>query len=93
MSGLPMFGTAFPPSDALRRSPWKALGRSLLRSTKALNEPAKKDVGALLAQAANPDYRSYLTNEDYLTRSQLAGVSRVWAWSRRICTGLSGTLW
>ena len=40
----------------------------------ALNEPAKKDVAALLAKAANPDYRSYSTNEDWLTRDQLAGV-------------------
>ena len=27
----------------------------------ALNEPAKKDVAALLAKATNPDYRSYST--------------------------------
>ena len=38
----------------------------------ALNEPAKKDVAALLAKATNPDYRSYSTNEDGLTRDQLA---------------------
>jgi predicted ester cyclase len=40
----------------------------------ALNEPARKDVKALLAKAANPDYRSYSTNEDWLTRDQLADV-------------------
>jgi predicted ester cyclase len=40
----------------------------------ALNEPTKKDVPALLAEAANPDYRSCSTNADCLTRDQLAGV-------------------
>jgi predicted ester cyclase len=40
----------------------------------ALNEPIKKDVPALLAKAANPDYRSCSTNEDCVTRDQLAGV-------------------
>jgi predicted ester cyclase len=33
-----------------------------------------KDVGALLAQACHPDYKSYSTNEEWLTRDQLAGV-------------------
>jgi predicted ester cyclase len=40
----------------------------------ALNEPTKKDVLALLAKAANPDYRSCSTNSDCLSRDQLAGV-------------------
>ena len=40
----------------------------------ALNRPAEKDVAALLAAAANPDYRSYSTNQEWLTRDQLAGV-------------------
>jgi predicted ester cyclase len=40
----------------------------------ALNEPIKKDVPALLAKAANPDYRSCSTNSDCLSRDQLAGV-------------------
>ena len=40
----------------------------------ALNEPAKKDVPALLAEAANPDYQSCSTNSDCLSRDQLAGV-------------------
>ena len=40
----------------------------------ALNEPGKKDVAALLAKAANPDYQSDHTNEDWLTRDQLAEV-------------------
>jgi predicted ester cyclase len=40
----------------------------------ALNEPATKDPAALLAQACHDDYRSYHTNEDFLTRAQLADV-------------------
>ena len=40
----------------------------------ALNEPTKKDVPALLAKAANPDYRSCSTKTDCLSRDQLAGV-------------------
>jgi predicted ester cyclase len=40
----------------------------------ALNQPAKKNVSALLAQATLPDYRSYHTNEEYLSRDQLADV-------------------
>jgi predicted ester cyclase len=40
----------------------------------ALNEPSRKDVHALLAAAANSDYRSYHTNEEGLSRDQLADV-------------------
>lgn len=40
----------------------------------ALNRPAEKDVSALLAEACNDDYRSYHTNQDFLTRDQLAEV-------------------
>jgi predicted ester cyclase len=40
----------------------------------ALNQPATKNVNELLAEAANPDYRSHSTNEDWLTREQLADV-------------------
>ena len=43
----------------------------------ALNQPARKDVAALLAKATNPDYKSYSTNEDWLTRDQLADVFRM----------------
>ena len=43
----------------------------------ALNQPARKDVAALLAEATNPDYKSYSTNEDWLTRDQLADVFRM----------------
>lgn len=38
----------------------------------ALNEPMKKDVPALLAQATNPDYRSCSTQTDCLNRDDLA---------------------
>ena len=40
----------------------------------ALNEPTKKDVPALLANATNPDYQSCSTNSDCLSRDQLAVV-------------------
>lgn len=40
----------------------------------ALNEPAKKNVPALLANATNPDYQSCSTNTDCLSRDQLAGI-------------------
>jgi predicted ester cyclase len=38
----------------------------------ALNEPLKKDIPVLLAQAANSDYRSCSTNQDCIGREQLA---------------------
>ena len=40
----------------------------------ALNRPGEKDVPALLAQACHDDYRSYHTNQEFLTRDQLADV-------------------
>ena len=80
-SGLPMFGSSFP---APPRQPAPAAGASPLTIEQArtivgplydaLNEPAKKDVKALLAKAAHADYKSYSTNEDSLTRDQLASV-------------------
>ena len=42
----------------------------------ALNEPLKKDVPALLAQATNPDYRSCSTEADCLDRTKLAEAFR-----------------
>ncbi len=76
-SGSPMFGTSFTKSD-------RQLATAPLTITEAreivwplydaLNQPGKKDVAALLAEAAHPDYRSYHTNEDFLTRDQLAGI-------------------
>lgn len=43
----------------------------------ALNEPARKDVAALLAQATNPDYRSCSTETDCLDRETLASQFKV----------------
>ncbi len=72
-----MFGPSFTKSD-------RQLATAPLTITEAreivwplydaLNQPGKKDVAALLAEAAHPDYRSYHTNEDFLTRDQLAGI-------------------
>src|SRR6266567_9553491 len=42
----------------------------------ALNRPGEKDESALLAQACHDDCQSYHTNQDYLTRDQLAEVFR-----------------
>ena len=80
-SGLPMFGTSFAKPDH-QRAPAAAASLLTVEEARrivaplydALNEPAKKDVAALLAQATNPDYKSYSTNEDWLTREQLAEV-------------------
>ena len=78
-SGLPMFGTAFAEPD--RKAPVAVAPLTLAEAGKivaplyeALNQPAKKDVPALLAKAAHPDYRSYHTNEEFLTREQLTAV-------------------
>ncbi|MFI9762530.1 ester cyclase [Streptomyces sp. NPDC051963] len=42
----------------------------------ALNKPSEKNVSELLAQACNDDYHSYHTNQEFLTRDQLADVFR-----------------
>jgi len=82
-SGLPMFGASFAfaepdhrPAPAAASSPLTAEdARTIVAPLyDALNEPGKKDVSALLAEVTNPDYRSYHTNEDWLTRDQLAEV-------------------
>jgi hypothetical protein len=39
-----------------------------------LNQPQKKDVRALLARACHEDYRSYSTNEEWLSCDALADV-------------------
>ena len=75
-SGMPMFGTSFPKSDG---HPAALLTKEQARAIvwplyDALNEPAKKDVSALLANAAHPDYRSYHTNEEFVTRDQLVEI-------------------
>ena len=81
ISGLPAIGTSFAPAD---RAPTPGMTANTLTVEEArkivaplyeaLNPAAKDDVSALLAQAALPDYRSFHTNEDYLSRDQLAGV-------------------
>jgi predicted SnoaL-like aldol condensation-catalyzing enzyme/predicted ester cyclase len=76
-SGLPMFGTSFPVStgEPVAAPITKEQARAIVWPLyDALNEPAKKDVPALLAKAAHPDYRSYNTNEEFLTRDQLADI-------------------
>ena len=73
-SGMPMFGTSFaqpraqPAAHSLTIDEARRITAPLYD---ALNQPATKDVAALLAKAASSDYRSYHTNEDYLTRDQL----------------------
>jgi len=81
VSGLPAIGNAFANPD---QAPTPRMSASALTVEdaraitaplyEALNQPGKKDVAALLVQAALPDYRSFHTNEEYLTRDQLTGV-------------------
>ena len=77
VSGRPMFGNSFPePLAGAPLTPDQA--RTIVAPLyDALNQPAKKDVVALLAQATNPDYQSYSTNEDWLNRNQLADVFKM----------------
>ena len=42
----------------------------------ALNQPQNKDVQALLAQACHAEYRSYSSNDEWLSREALAEVFR-----------------
>jgi predicted SnoaL-like aldol condensation-catalyzing enzyme/ketosteroid isomerase-like protein len=83
-SGLPMFGGSFaepiPMSTVTTAAPPLTLDQArqiVAPLYEALNQPAKKDVSALLAKAAHPDYRSYHTNDDWLTRDQLADVFKM----------------
>ena len=78
-SGRPMFGTSFAAPDQPTASPLTVeQARAIVAPLyDALNQPARKDVAALLAKACNPDYRSYHTNEDYLTRDQLTDVFKM----------------
>jgi len=75
-SGLPMFGDRFPASG--EESPPRLTVEAARRITaplyEALNEPQKKDVEALLAQACHPDYRSHSTNDEWLSRQQLGTI-------------------
>jgi predicted SnoaL-like aldol condensation-catalyzing enzyme/ketosteroid isomerase-like protein len=83
-SGLPMFGSSFAePSRQTASGPARsALSVEQARSIvaplyDALNQPAKKDVKALLGKATHPDYKSFHTNQDWLTRDQLADVFKM----------------
>ena len=79
-SRMPMFGTSFPKSDHQPAAAPLTIteARNIVAPLyDALNQPGKKDVAALLANACNPDYRSYSTNEDWLTRDQLAEVFKM----------------
>lgn len=71
-SGLPMFGDRFPtapPELTVERA------RTIVAPLyEALNQPQTKDVRALLAQACHADYRSYSTNDEWLSREALADV-------------------
>jgi predicted SnoaL-like aldol condensation-catalyzing enzyme/predicted ester cyclase len=74
-SGLPIFGAVFPKSQPAVAPLTITIARKIVAPLyDALNQPSKKDVDALLAKAAHSDYRSYHTNEDFLTRDQLAGI-------------------
>jgi predicted SnoaL-like aldol condensation-catalyzing enzyme/predicted ester cyclase len=76
-SGLPMFGDRFPASSTAGAQPQltvEAAKRIVGPLYDALNQPQEKDVAALLAQACHTDYRSHSTNEEWLTRDQLAAV-------------------
>jgi predicted SnoaL-like aldol condensation-catalyzing enzyme/predicted ester cyclase len=75
-SGLPMFGDRFPAASAAAASELtvELAERIVGPLYDALNQPQKKDVAALLAKACHADYKSYSTNEEWLTRDQLTDV-------------------
>jgi len=71
-SRLPMFGDSFAtaqPELTVERA------RKIIAPLyDALNQPQRKDVHALLAQACHADYKSYSTNEEWLSRDALAEI-------------------
>ena len=71
-SGLPMFGDRFPSAPA--ELTVERASRIVAPLYEALNQPQTKDVPALLAQACHTDYKSYSTNEEWLSRDALAEV-------------------
>ena len=74
-SGLPMFGDDFPTAPPPELTVERA--RKIVAPLyEALNQPQTKNVHALLAQACHADYRSYSTNEEWLSRDALADVFR-----------------
>ena len=71
----PDFSNAQTPPGEIATSLTVEQARAIVAPLyEALNEPTKKDVPALLANATNPDYQSCSTNSDCLSRDQLAGV-------------------
>jgi predicted SnoaL-like aldol condensation-catalyzing enzyme/predicted ester cyclase len=77
LSGRPMFGNSFPePLGDAPLTPERA--RTIVAPLyDALNQPAKKDVAALLGRATIPAYQSYSTNDEWLDRNQLAEVFKM----------------
>ena len=76
-SGLPMFGDAFetyPQSTDERQFSVEEARRIVAPLYDALNKPIEKDVAALLGQGCHPDYKSYSTNSEWLSREQLVEV-------------------
>jgi predicted SnoaL-like aldol condensation-catalyzing enzyme len=71
-SGLPMFGDHF--STAQPELTVERAREIVAPLYDALNQPHNKDVHALLARACHDDYRSYSTNEEWLSREALADV-------------------
>jgi len=71
-SGLPMFGERF--STAQPELTTERARKIVAPLYEALNQPQKKDVHALLGQACHADYRSYSTNDEWLSREALAEV-------------------
>jgi len=77
LSGLPMFGAWFAVPDQSQVAAKTSLSVDEARSIvsplyDALNQPASKDVAALLAKSCHPNFRSYSTNEEWRSREQLA---------------------
>jgi predicted SnoaL-like aldol condensation-catalyzing enzyme/predicted ester cyclase len=81
VSGLPAIASSFAQSD-LAPTPGMTVSALTVEQARkitaplydALNRPAEKDVAALLAKAALPDYRSHHTNDEWLSRDQLVEV-------------------
>ncbi|MDB5477430.1 MAG: hypothetical protein JWP49_2941 [Phenylobacterium sp.] len=81
VSGLPAIGDAFAPPELSPTAGMTASALTVEQARKitaplydALNRPSEKDVSALLAEAALPDYRSHRTNDAWVSRDQLAAV-------------------
>jgi predicted SnoaL-like aldol condensation-catalyzing enzyme/predicted ester cyclase len=83
-SGLPMFRGSFAEPSRQAASDPASSGLTVEQARSivaplydALNQPARKDVKALLGKATHPDYKSFHTNQDWLTRDQLSDVFKM----------------